>query len=140
MKSWMIYVVAAMLTLGAATATFAQAGGKAEETIPTQQTIKPQLSTSDLDFIVRVLNSVNINGSEVDDFLVVRGIFSKVYDQAVKDKKGENDMHTVEMTIPAANVFLQLMSRASIPGAAAEKFQGIKKALFASAQPPTGKK
>lgn len=103
-----------------------------------QQMLKPQMTVSDVLFTLEVLSKVTINGSEVEAFLDVKRIFSNVLDQAQKDKKGENDMLAVEMSVLTANNFLSLFQRANVPGAAAEKFQGVKNSLFASAKPAQG--
>lgn len=103
-----------------------------------QQMLKPQMTVSDVLFTLEVLSKVTINGSEVEAFLDIKRIFSNVLDQAQKDKKAENDMLTVEMSVLTANNFLSLFQRANVPGAAAEKFQGVKNSLFASAKPAQG--
>jgi hypothetical protein len=103
-----------------------------------QQILKPQMTVSDVLFTLEVLSKVTVNGSEVEAFLDVKRVFSNVLDQAQKEKKGENDMLTVEMSVLTANNFLSLFQRANVPGAAAEKFQGVKNSLFASAKPAQG--
>ncbi len=95
--------------------------------------LKPQLSVSDLVFTLNTLASVNINGSEVEAYIDVKNTFTKAFEQAQKDKKGENDMVTVELSVLTANNFLQLFQRASLQGSAAEKFMNVKNALYASA-------
>lgn len=133
MKTWSlraVWAVLVMVTLSC-TSLLAQNAQPAQQSQP--QILKPQLSVSDLVFTLNTLSTVNINGSEVEAYLDVKSTFTKAYENAQKDKKAENDVVTVEMSILTANNFLQLFQRASFQGSAAEKFMEVKNALYASA-------
>ena len=89
------------------------------------KTIKPKMAVADADFVAQLLNTIDISGSEVDAFLEVRGVFMKILETAVKDKKLMSDQVTVEMTIPQAQNFVTLIQRAKLKGEGAVKFKEL---------------
>jgi hypothetical protein len=89
------------------------------------KTIKPKMAIADADFVAKLLNTIDISGNEVDAFLEVRGIFVKVLENAIKDKKLTSDIITVEMTIPQAQNFVTLMQRSKLKGEEADKFRQL---------------
>lgn len=99
------------------------------------QILKPTMTLGDVLFAINVLNTVEIKGNEVEAFLDVKNVFVKAAQEAQKAKKTESDPVTIEMNLLTANNFLMLFQRASIPGSAAERFQAVKQALYASASP-----
>lgn len=101
-------------------------------------TLRPTMTLGDVLFAINVLNTVEIKGSEVDAFLEVKNALVQAVQKAQKEKKTETDQLTLEMNLVTANNFLMLLQRASIPGSAAERFQAVKQALFASASQQAG--
>ncbi len=133
MKTWSIRTCMALLFVAMASTAVAQTPSTPSTQQTQQQTLKPQMTVSDLVFTLNTLATVSINGSEVEAYIDVKNTFTKAYDQAQKDRKTENDVITVELSVLTANNFLQLFQRASLQGAAAEKFMAVKNALYASA-------
>ncbi len=126
---FMCAVVAAAVAVGA----FAQQQAQSDQSSPQNTILKPTMTLGDVLFAINVLNTVEIKGSEVEAFLDVKNVFVKAAQEAQKAKKTESDQVTVEMNLLTANNFMMLFQRASIPGSAAERFQAVKQALYASA-------
>ena len=124
------FILLALLIVSVSVFSYAQTGETQQ-----QPPLKPQMTVGDLSFALNVLATVNINGSEVEAYLDVKNTLMKALDQSQKEKKGESDVLIVEMSVLTAQNFLQLFQRASIQGAAAEKYMNIKNALYASAKP-----
>ncbi len=122
-------VVAAAVAVGA----FAQQQAQSDQSSPQNTILKPTMTLGDVLFAINVLNTVEIKGSEVEAFLDVKNVFVKAAQEAQKAKKTESDQVTIEMNLLTANNFMMLFQRASIPGSAAERFQAVKQALYASA-------
>jgi hypothetical protein len=110
----------------------------ADASSPQNTILKPTMTLGDVLFAINVLNTVEIKGNEVEAFLDVKNVFVKAAQEAQKEKKTESDPVTIEMNLLTANNFLMLFQRASIPGSAAERFQAVKQALYASASPQQG--
>jgi len=106
-----------------------------EQSSPQNTILKPTMTLGDVLFAINVLNTVEIKGNEVEAFLDVKNVLVKAAQEAQKAKKTESDPVTIEMNLLTANNFLTLFQRASIPGSAAERFQAVKQALYASASP-----
>lgn len=133
-------LIVCALVVAAPVVTRAQAPAKQKEVDKKPQTVKPQMTLSDLAFTLKTLATVNITGAEVEAYVDVKNTFTKVFDQAQKDQTKESDTVSIEMTILTANNFLELFKRANLQGAAAERFLAVKNALYASApQQPAGK-
>ncbi|MCS6999597.1 MAG: hypothetical protein RML15_03530 [Bacteroidota bacterium] len=128
-------VIAAMGISLHSFATAQQQGSGSDQSSPQNTILKPTMTLGDVLFAINVLNTVEIKGNEVEAFLDVKNVLVKAAQQAQKDKKGESDPVTIEMNLLTANNFLTLFQRASIPGSAAERFQAVKQALYASASP-----
>lgn len=123
----------AVITASVAITAVAQQQG--DQSSPQNTILKPKMTLGDVLFTINVLNTVEIKGSEVEAFLDVKNVFVQAAQKAQKEKKSESDELTVEMNMLTANNFLMLFQRANIPGSAAERFQAVKQALYASASP-----
>ncbi len=87
--------------------------------------IKPVFTYDEILFSYNLLNSVEITGSEVDNFFAARDAFAVVIKAAQgKNKKG-TDTDIIEMDIQTAQIFINLMKRAKITGAQAEMYKKI---------------
>lgn len=102
------------------------------------KTIKPKMAITDVDFVAQLLNTIDISGNEVDAFLEVRGLFVKVLDDAIKQKRMTTDIVTVEMTIPQAQNFVTLMQRTKLKGEGAEKFKQLLTMIIDAAKAEIG--
>lgn len=108
---------------------------QSDQSSPQNTILKPKMTLGDVLFTINVLNTVEIKGSEVEAFLDVKNVFVQAAQKAQKEQKSESDELTIEMNMLTANNFLMLFQRANIPGSAAERFQAVKQALYASASP-----
>ncbi|MBX7156340.1 MAG: hypothetical protein U0Y96_06560 [Candidatus Kapaibacterium sp.] len=97
-------------------------------------TLKPTMSVGDVAFVLSTLNTVNVNGSEVAAFMEVKSVFTKALDVAQKANKKENDAAVVELNIPQANAYWELLKRATVSGALADKFQSVQNAIVDAAK------
>lgn len=145
MKQWNARTIATQLfgavciTLGSALAVAQTAAPQATQpAAPTTQAkapvLKPEMTMNDVAFSIDILNSITINGREVEAFLEVKNTLIAVFEKAQKDKKQAADKLTLELNQTVASNLIQLMDRATVSGSRAEVFQGIKTSIFASAQ------
>ncbi len=131
----LIHSLVGIAVITAIVAITAIAQQQGDQPSPQNTILKPRMTLGDVLFTINVLNTVEIKGSEVEAFLDVKNVFVQAAQQAQKEKKSESDELTIEMNMLTANNFLMLFQRASIPGSAAERFQAVKQALYASASP-----
>ncbi len=135
MDSLRVVLRSAIMLTAMSILAVAQQQQSGEQTSPQNTILKPKMTVGDILFAINVLNTVEIKGSEVEAFLDVKNVLVKAVENAQKEKKTETDELTIEMNLLTANNFLNLFQRANIPGSAAERFQTVKQALFASAAP-----
>jgi len=98
------------------------------------KTLKPVMTVGDIAFVLNTLNSVNLNGGEVATFMDVKSVFTKAFDVAQKANKKENDAANVELTIPQANAYWELLKRATVTGSMADKFQAVQNSILTAAK------
>jgi hypothetical protein len=132
MKSTFTLLVAFMMLLGIST-SFAQTNPSIQEQ---QKNIKinPELALDDLIFSYNILNTVEINGSEVDAFIEVRTLFANNIKTAQAANKKGTDEVKIEMNILMAQNFFNLISRAKISGAQAEQYKKVQDAVTNAAK------
>ena len=138
MKSKMTLLIAVMLFLGIS-AIYAQN----PQSIQDQQKaikINPVFSLDDLIFAYNILNSVEINGSEVDAFIEVRTLFANTIKSAQTANKKSADEISVEMNILMAQNLFNLISRAKITGSQAEQYKRVQDAITNAAKALKDKK
>ena len=90
--------------------------------------IKPVFTYDEMAFSYKLLNGIEISGSESDMFLTVRNSFAIVIKAAGNTKKG-SDNDIVEMDLQTAQNFINLMGRAKITGAQADMYKRIQTAI-----------
>ena len=96
--------------------------------------IQPVLSIDDAIFAYNTLNTVKINGGEVDAFIEVRKIFVDAIKAAQEAGKKGSDEITIEMNLLAAQNFYNLIARAKITGAQAEQYKRVQDAITEAAK------
>jgi hypothetical protein len=101
---------------------------------PQPQIIKPKLSVGLVAFAINLINSVEIQGREVDAFLEVRKVLTDAFEQAQKANRKLDDQLTLEFQLPVAQNLVTLLQRARITGADAERFKQLMDAITAAAQ------
>lgn len=98
------------------------------------QVIKPTFVVGDLVFAVNSMNSVKIQGKEVDAFLQVKEHF-KPYMQKIQNQKMEIDQKIeTEVPVGIANNMLIFLQRIELQGANAERYQRFKKTMIDEAK------
>ena len=72
--------------------------------------IKPTFTYGQLDLALRLMEKIELNGSEVDAFLEIKGIFYPVLVKGANEKKQLNDKITLEMNAKQADNVLAFCS------------------------------
>jgi hypothetical protein len=99
-----------------------------------QVILKPFLLVGDIIFISQVLNNVEIRGNEVESFLTVRTQLNNTL-QKIQDKNLQaTDSLIVELNIVTAQNLLNLLDRATIQGAHAERYKRFVEAIIESSK------
>jgi hypothetical protein len=96
--------------------------------------IQPVFTIDDAIFAYNTLNTVQINGGEVDAFIEVRKIFVDAIKAAQEAGKKGSDEITIEMNLLAAQNFYNLIARAKITGAQAEQYKRVQDAISDAAK------
>ena len=138
MRNAIITTVILLMSFGALIAQQQTAQGSSqplqEKTDLANQVIKPTFVVGDLVFAVNSMNSVKIQGKEVDAFLQVKEHF-KPYLQKIQDQKMEIDQEIeTEVPVGIANNMLIFLQRIELQGANAERYQRFKKTMIDAAK------
>jgi hypothetical protein len=112
---------------------FAQAHQPAQQ--PDKIVLKPTIIASDLIFAFKTLNSIDIQGSEVDEFLVCKNLLKDALQKASDEKKTENDKIVLEIPLTTAQNLVNYLQRAKFSGAQAEQYKRLLDALVDSTKP-----
>lgn len=96
--------------------------------------IQPVFQVDDLIFSYNTLNTVEINGGEVDAFVEVRTLFADAIKSAQEKSKKGSDEVTVQMNILTAQNFFNLIARAKITGAQADQYKRVQDAVTSAAK------
>ena len=96
--------------------------------------IQPVFQVDDLIFSYNTLNTVEINGGEVDAFVEVRTLFADAIKSAQDKSKRGSDEVTVQMNILTAQNFFNLIARAKITGAQADQYKRVQDAVTTAAK------
>ncbi|GBD06899.1 hypothetical protein HRbin21_00707 [bacterium HR21] len=130
-RTWVYWLVLAVI---GSTTLSAQQNGQLQ-TPPPPQVIKPKLTVASLVFTLNLINSVEIQGREVDAFLEVRKVLSDALDGAQKaNRANPTDEVTLELQLPVAQNLVTLMQRARITGADADRYKQVMDAIMGAAQ------
>ncbi|MDQ1267356.1 MAG: hypothetical protein QG635_2510 [Bacteroidota bacterium] len=95
--------------------------------------LKPQFVVEDIYFAVQMLNSIEIQGNEVDAFLSVKNYMQSMVKALATQKRKNEDVVTVEIPLPIAQNLMSLLQRAKISGVNAERYKRFQNSLVASA-------
>ncbi len=101
---------------------------------PQPQIIKPKLSVGLVAFAINLINSVEIQGREVDAFLEVRKVLTDAFEAAQKGNRRVDEELTLEFQLPVAQNLVTLLQRARITGADADRFKQLMDAITEAAQ------
>jgi len=96
--------------------------------------IQPVFQVDDLIFSYNTLNTVEINGGEVDAFVEVRTLFADAIKSAQEKSKKGSDEVTVQMNILTAQNFFNLIARAKITGVQADQYKRVQDAVTTAAK------
>jgi hypothetical protein len=95
--------------------------------------IKPTFTYGQLDLALRLMEKIELNGSEVDAFLEIKGIFYPVLVKGANEKKQLNDKITLDMNAKQADNVLAFLNRARLTGSEVQTFKEFKDAIFTAA-------
>lgn len=95
------------------------------QTTQTQKSekINPAFTLADIYFLEQTLETIELNGPEVDAFIEIRDILNSTL-KTSQDKK-VTDIVQVEMNLNTAQNLLSFLNRAKISGARADQFKRI---------------
>ena len=96
--------------------------------------IQPVFAIEDAIFAYNTLNTVQINGGEVDAFVEVRKIFIDAIKTAQEAGKKGTDEITIEMNLLSAQNFFNLLARAKFTGAQADQYKRVQDAITTAAK------
>lgn len=95
--------------------------------------IKPTFTYGQLDLALRLMEKIELNGSEVDAFLEIKSIFYPVLVKGANEKKQLNDKITLDMNAKQADNVLAFLNRARLTGSEVQTFKEFKDAIFTAA-------
>lgn len=87
--------------------------------------ITPTMPIINVIFANKALNTINIQGVEVDIFLEVKGILEKELNKCVELKKKTNEITSFSITIGKAQNLLDFLKRAKLVGGDAILYKGF---------------
>ena len=99
------------------------------------QTIKPSMPLSEIAFALKMLEGIELMGSEVDALVEIKSILLPPIIKANNDKKQASEVVTIEFKIPQAQNLLAFLKRAKLSGADVDRYKQFTDAIIASAQP-----
>lgn len=99
------------------------------------QTIKPSMPLSEIAFALKMLEGIELMGSEVDALVEIRSILLPPIIKANNEKKQASEVVTIEFKIPQAQNLLAFLKRAKLSGADVDRYKQFTDAIIASAQP-----
>lgn len=102
--------------------------------------IKPNFIAEDVAYVLNSLNTIEIKGEEVDAFLNVKNLLTTAVQAAIKEKKKNEDIITIEMSVQQGQAIVNLMQRVKLTGANAEKHKRAIDAIVKAAKDVAGTK
>lgn len=95
--------------------------------------IKPTFTYAQLDLALKLMEKIELNGSEVDAFLEIKSLFYPVLVKGANDKKQLNDKITLDMNAKQADNVLAFLNRSRLTGSEVQIFKEFKDAIFSAA-------
>lgn len=96
--------------------------------------LQPKVQVNDVAFIISTLNSVEVTGADVDNFLIVKGYLEQELAKSQKENKQGVDSLTLNMPLPNAKVLLSFLSKAKISGGTAVRYKTFVEAFVLAAK------
>lgn len=96
---------------------------------PNDPILKPSLTIGDLTNALSILSRVEIRGTEVDDFLVIRNTVALKVEELKKSSKKDDEATTIEIPFQVANALVLIMQRATLKGVEVDPYQSIVNSL-----------
>ena len=91
--------------------------------------IKPEFIVADVVFAYSVLNTIDINGREVEPFLACKNHLKTLVEKAQTEKKQAGDKITDDMPLSIAQNLAVFLERGTFKGEQAEMYQRFIKSL-----------
>lgn len=95
--------------------------------------IKPTFTYAQLDLALKLMEKIELNGSEVDAFLEIKSLFYPELVKGANDKKQLNDKITLDMNAKQADNVLAFLNRSRLTGSEVQIFKEFKDAIFSAA-------
>lgn len=99
-----------------------------------EKSITADFLAGDVVFAYNSLNTVNIQGNEVDAYLEVKNALKKYTDEIETTQKKAEDKVNVTMNVLVANNLMIFLQRVTLQGANAERYQRFKNTMFDAAK------
>lgn len=120
-----------LLFVVATCSIFAQAQQPAQKPI----ILKPMVMAADLVFVMNTLNSIDITGGEVENFLACKTLIKETLQKAQDAKKTITDSMNLEIPLATAQNLAVYLERAKFSGNQAEQYKRFMEALVESTKP-----
>ncbi len=98
------------------------------------KSISAEFLAGDVVFAYNSLNTVNIQGNEVDAFLEVKNALKKYTDEIESSQKKVDDTISMTMNVLVANNLMIFLQRVTLQGSNAERYQRFKNTMFDAAK------
>ena len=95
--------------------------------------IKPTFTYAQLDLALKLMEKIELNGSEVDAFLEIKSLFYPELVKGANDKKQLNDKITLDMNTKQADNVLAFLNISRLTGSEVQIFKEFKDAIFSAA-------
>lgn len=99
-----------------------------------EETLKISLSVEEIVYAVRVIQSVEITGDEVEPFVDAKNFFLDEFKKAQEGKKKLSDKVSLKVPLSIAQNFINFTTRATIQGTEADLYYNIVNSLVKAAE------
>ncbi|MBM2814266.1 MAG: hypothetical protein HW421_1028 [Ignavibacteria bacterium] len=96
--------------------------------------LKPVFVVEDIHFSLQLLNTIEVQGSEVDAFIQVKDYLQSIVKAVIAQNKANTDLVQVDFPLNLAQSFVNLLQRAKILGVNAERFKRLQNSILDAAK------
>lgn len=113
---------------------FAQKGQPAAQQQQQETIITPSMPVAYIMFAVEALNTIQIQGSEVEAFMQAKGVLEAEINRCAEKKMKTNDITKFSISISIAQNTIDLLQRAKLTGMQAPLYKGFIDAIVEAAK------
>lgn len=128
----LITLFIALINISAYSQTSNQSNTKQQQS---QIILKPKFLGADLVFALNALNTIEITGAEVDNFLACKNFLKESVQKIQESKKTINDTIVVDLNFEIAKKLFDFLERAKFTGAQAEQYKRFLEAILEATKP-----